>query len=213
MGANEFPDRLLGNNIQPDRGLIQKQNFRLMQQRCDQLQLHAFAQGELADIDVQLVLHHQQFRQFADGALKPVVRNAVDFSVQLQRLACRQIPPKLIFLAQQQRELASIFIVPFPRRIAQNLGRAAGGIYQTRQHFERRGLARAIGAKKTHQFAGFDGEIDFVDGNGLLVLPMKQPLDRAGKPRLLFIRAERLGQAVNLNRRHGGDYQHRNGPA
>ena len=100
--------------------------------------------------------------------------NAVDFRVQFKRFPRRQIPPKLVLLAQHERELAAVAVLPLPGRVPQHPGRAAGGIKQTGEHLERRGLARAVRAQKAHQLARLDFEADIVYGERLLVLPVEQ---------------------------------------
>ena len=59
MFAQKFPDRLLGNDVQADRGLVQEEYPGLVQQRSDQLHLGALTQRQLPDADVQLIADRQ----------------------------------------------------------------------------------------------------------------------------------------------------------
>ena len=87
--------------------------------------------------------------------------------------------------------------------MAENFRGAARGIKQAGEHLERGGFARAVRAEKTDEFAGFNLETDFVDGERLLVLATEKPFDRAGKSGLLFVGAKGFGQAVDFDDRHG----------
>ena len=58
-------------------------------------------------------------------------------------------------------------------------------------------------AKDDDEFAGFNGEADIVDGEGLLVLPAQKAFDRTRKSGLLFVGAKGFGQAVDFNHWHG----------
>ncbi len=174
-----------------------------MQQRGNQFHLHALAEGKLTNTDVELVADVEHFTHFGDGALETVGGNAVDFCVQFERFTRGQIPPKLVFLAEHERELAAVAVGAFPRNVTEHTGRAAGGIKQTGEHLERGGFARAVGAEKTDKLARFNLEADIIDGDELLVLAVKQPFDCAAKPRLLFVGAKGLGETADFNDGHG----------
>ena len=153
-------------------------------------------------LTLSLSLDGEHFAHFGDGAFKAVGRDAVDFRVQLERFARGQVPPKLVFLAEHERELAAVAVGALPRDVTEHAGRAAGGIKQPGEHLERGGLARAVGTEKTDEFAGFDLEADVVDGDELFVLAVEKPFDRAAKTRLLFVGAKGLGQTADFNDGH-----------
>ena len=173
-----------------------------MQQRGDQFHFHPLAEGKFADIDVQLVRHAQQLGQFTHSGFEAVGGDAVNFGVQLQRFARRQIPPELVFLAEHERELAAICVGAFPRRVPQHFGGTAGRVEQTGEHLERGGLAGAVGTEKADEFARLDFEADIIDGQRLLVLPVKQAIDRTGKARQFFIGAKRFGELADFDSGH-----------
>ena len=79
--AQELPHGLLGDHVQADGRLVQEQDFRLVQQRRDQLHLRALAQRKLAHADVELVAHGEQFAHLGDRALQRGGGDAVDLGV------------------------------------------------------------------------------------------------------------------------------------
>src|SRR5579885_2391628 len=202
VATDKFTHRFLRDNVQADGRFVEKEHFGLVQQRRDEFHFHSLAQRQFADAHAEFVPHGQQLAQFGDGALETRFGDVVNFRVQFQRFPRGQVPPKLVFLAEDEGKLAAIAVVAFPRRVAENPGLTAGGIEQTGQHFERGGLARAIRAKKTDQFSRFNGETDFVDGHGLFVLPMEQSLNGTPETGALFVGAKGFGEMANLNSRH-----------
>src|SRR5207244_1932978 len=114
----------------------------------------------------------------------------------------RQVPPELVFLAEQKRELPAITILPLPGNKTQHSGRAAGRIKQARQHFQGGGFAGPVGAQKTNQFAGLNREADIADREGLLVPAPHQALDRATKTRLLLVSAKGLREVADFDGGH-----------
>src|ERR1700722_8113061 len=128
--------------------------------------------------------------------------DSVNFGVQLQRFARGQIPPKLVFLAEHERELSAVAVVAFPRRVAENFRRAGRRIKQTGEHFQSRRFSRAVRAEKTDEFAGFNLEADFADSDGLFVLTAEKSFDRTGKSRPLFVSAKRFCEIADFDDRH-----------
>jgi len=53
----EVADGALRGEIQADRGLIEEDDLGLVEERGDQLQLHALAEAESAHLHVQVLLH------------------------------------------------------------------------------------------------------------------------------------------------------------
>ena len=87
---------------------------------------------------------------------KAGARDAVDAGVELEGFARGQVPPELVLLAQQQRELAAVAVVAFPGHVAQHARRAARGVEQPGEHLQGGGLARAVRAEEADQFAFLD---------------------------------------------------------
>ena len=205
VAADEFAHGLLRNHVQADGRFVQKEHLRLVQQRGDELHLHAFAQGKFTHAHVQLVRHAQQLGQLAHGPAEAVLGNAVDLGIELEGFAGGEIPPELVLLPQHQGELPAVGIGAFPRHMAEHARGAAGGIEQAGEHLQRGGLARAIRSEKAHELARLDAEADVIDGDGLLVLAADQAADGPAEAGLLFVGAKGLGQAGDFDGRHEGE--------
>ena len=89
--------------------------------------------------------------------------------------------------------MATVAVLALPGDVTEDTGRACCGMQQAGEHLEGGGLARAIGAEKTDQFAFLNGEADLIDGEGLFVTAMEEAAHSAAKARLLFVRPKRLG--------------------
>ena len=90
-------------------------------------------------------------------------------------------------------------VLPFPRYEPKDGGPAAGRVKQAREHFERGGLAGAVGAEKPDQLAFLHGKADFPGRGRFLVLAVRKALKRAEKTRLLLIGAVDLGQLLDFD--------------
>ena len=101
-------------------------------------------------------------------------RQRVDFAVKLERIGGRQVPPELVLLAHDERELPAEGVGPVPRRVAEHAGRAAGRVDEAGEHLEGGGLAGPVRPEERDHFAGFDGEADAVDGPDLLVFAVEE---------------------------------------
>jgi len=84
------------------------------------------------------------------------------------RIRGREIPPQLVFLAEDEGRMAAVAIGAFPRDIAETRAAPPGGVEQAGEHL-RVVVLPARWAPETHEFAGLDGEVDVAYGHGLLV--------------------------------------------
>src|SRR5207249_3560942 len=96
----------------------------------------------------------EQLRELAERARELLVWQRVDLAVELEAVAGRQVPPELIFLPHDQRELPPEGVVPLPGDKAEHAGRAGGGIDQSREHLQRRSLAGPVWTEKSDHRAG-----------------------------------------------------------
>src|SRR4051812_1914613 len=101
-----------------------------MEQCGDELHFHPFAQREFSNHHIQFVFHVKKFYQFRHSALEGRNGDAIDFAVQFERFPCWKVPPKLVFLAQKQGELASVSVLPLPRDVTEYASSAACWIEQ-----------------------------------------------------------------------------------
>ncbi len=176
-----------------------------MEQCGDQLHLHPLSQGKLPHHHAQFFPDVKQLGQFIDGLLGLDPVQSVNHPVQFQRFGGREIPPKLILLAEHERELPLEIVLTQPRGVAQDRGLAARGIKEPGEHLQGSRLAGTIRAQKADEFAFCHGEADLLRCRGFLVLAFTQSLQRAPKSGLLLVGAIDFGELVNVNGRlHDG---------
>ena len=94
--------------------------------------------------------------------------------MELEAVGRRQIPPELVLLAHDQRELAAERVGPLPGHEIENAGLSAGRVDQAREHLQGRGLPRAVGTEERDHLAGLDREADPIDGPDLAILAAVQ---------------------------------------
>jgi hypothetical protein len=82
-----------------------------VEQGGDELHLHALAEGELADHDVELFADVEEVDELVEGGLELVLRQAVDGAEEMERLAGGQIPPELVLLAEHEGEEAAVGVL------------------------------------------------------------------------------------------------------
>ncbi len=105
-----------------------------------------------------------QFEQFRDALAGRVARDMVQFGVQAQELFCSQPVVEAEMFGQEADAGAH-------RRIAQRdaeekpIPAAGGG--QVEQHFDRGGLAGAVGTEKAENFAVLHPQGQVLDGDFL----------------------------------------------
>ncbi len=200
----ELADLLLREDVQPDGRLVQEDQARLVDQRGDQLHLHALAQREAAHLHVEQVLHIQQLGQLGQRGLVGLVVDLVDALVQVQRLIGRQVPPQLVLLAHDDGELHLEGFLALPGGEAEHAGLPAAGVQDAREHLERGGLAGAVGPRKPTISPSSICKRDLAHGIFGQLFAVEEVLKRALQPQLFFVIVEGFGQAVDVDD-HGGD--------
>ncbi|MNN29179.1 hypothetical protein D3C81_1427720 [compost metagenome] len=123
-----------------------------MQQRQDELAFHPLAQRQLPDWTPNDVTGRQQLAQLIDPAPAFDRRNIVQRTMKMEGLQRRQIPCQLLLLPHHQSDRLEELRAPLERVMAQYRKMAAARSHDTREHFQRGGLARAITAEKTNHF-------------------------------------------------------------
>src|SRR5690348_14396212 len=175
----EAADRLLGRHVESQRGLVEKQERRLMQERRDELALHPLAERQLAH---GLVAHLAEAEQ-GDELLEPraVVRigQVIDRAVQLVGLLGRKIPHELLAIAEDERDATLERGPAGPGVEPGDVNAAAARVQQAREHLERRRLARSVGPQEGHDLARADAERHVPDGADLAVTRAQERAKRA----------------------------------
>lgn len=113
----------------------------------------------------------------------------VDRSQQLVAVRGQQVVPELLPL--------------LPGNEAENRRRAARGMQDASEHFDRGGLAGAIRTDERHDLAGVQAEIDPPHCFDLAVGWPPEGAQACAQPRRLVARLERLAEPFDLDRRGG----------
>ena len=103
--------------------------------------------------------------------------------MELEAIGGGQVPPELVLLAHDQRELAAEGVGAAPRgRSRARSAVAAGRVDQAREHLEGRRLPRPVGPEERDHLARLDREADAVDGVDFLVLAAIEPPEAPSRP-------------------------------
>ena len=115
--------------------------------------------------------------------------------MELEAVGGGEVPPELVLLPHDERELAAEGVVPLPGGEPEHLGRAGGRVDQAREHLERGRLPRPVRPEEGDHLARLDRERDVVDGLDFLVVPLVEPPEGAEEAVLLLEDAVGLRQA------------------
>jgi hypothetical protein len=202
--AQELADFFLAGDVEADGGLIEEEHAGRVEEGGDELHLHAFAEGKLADHDIEMAADVEQGGELVDDAGVARFVDAVDGAIELEGFAGGEVPPEGVFLAHEEGELPLHFIVALPGDEAEHAGGAGRGIEEAGEHFQDGGLAGAVGAEKADEFAFLDGEGDVVRGAHVLVFAPAEALDGAEDARRFFVGPIHFGQSLGFDGAHAG---------
>ena len=108
---------------------------------------------------------------------------------------------QLVALSHDERDLPQERFFASPGDVAQHAHLAGCGVQQARKHFERRRLARAVGAKKADDFAGREVEREAVHGLDLFRVAMHQACQRGPHAGLALADKVGLAEIADVDRR------------
>ena len=194
---------MLGDHVQADRRLVEKEDLGTVEQGGDELHLHPLAERKFANRPAQQAMDVEHLGQAIAGLLELLRIDVINMLMQPERLGGRQVPPELVLLAHHQGETAAIGVFAFPGHVADHRSRATGGGEHAGEQFQRGRLARPVGPEKGDEFARFDRQIDAADGLDGLDIAMKKPAN--GSPESLFFlkNAVRFRQLGDFDDWHG----------
>ena len=112
----EFAHGRARHHVEPDRGLVEEDDVRLVQERRGQLAAHALPQRELPHGCCQERPEIEGLRKPIEARSMALGRHAVDVPQQVERVGERQVPPELRALAEDDADPACE-LDPLPRRI------------------------------------------------------------------------------------------------
>ncbi len=156
----KLPEVDPGNDVEPDGGLVEEQDLRPVQERHDELALHALAERELADGGIEHMLYPKELGEGHERLVPLRARDLVQVAVEDEGVRRRQIPDELRFLSHHERDLLLEGALAVGGDEAQNAAGAARRREDAGEHLECRGLARPIGPQKSHEATLGDTETD-----------------------------------------------------
>jgi 2-polyprenyl-6-methoxyphenol hydroxylase-like FAD-dependent oxidoreductase len=184
----------LGDDVEPDRGLVQEEDLRVVQHRRGQLAAHSLSEGQLTNGRVEEGPELEQLRERIEVRAPAPERNAVDVAQQLERVTKRQVPPELYSLPEDDTDPASQ-LNPSARRLeAGDRNPAPARDQDARQHLHGRRFPRSVRADVADERAGLDLEADAVHRSYHAPLAPEPPAPHA--------LGERLLDSVELDQRH-----------
>ena len=199
--AEELADIFLRDDVEADGGLVEEQHARAVQERGDEFHFHSFAEREFAHHDVEFGADFEKIDELVERGFELVGGDAVDGAKQGKRFDRGEVPPKLIFLAEDQGEEATVGVLAFGGIVTGDAGGAARRVDEAREHLEGGGLTRAVGPEEADEFALGDGERDVFGGGGLLELAFKKPFHAAPEAGDFFVGAKDAGELADFD--HG----------
>ena len=104
--AQELAQPALADHVEADRGLVEVEDLRVVQQRRGDVAAHPLAERELPHRGVEQVAEVEQLGELGEVAPVPVGVDAVDPAQQVERVAQRQVPPQRRALAEDDADPA-----------------------------------------------------------------------------------------------------------
>lgn len=112
----------------------------------------------------------------------------------------------MVFLAEHEGEDTAVGVFAFGGVKAGDGGAAACGVDEPGEHFERGGLARAVGAEEAHELALGDVEGYVVGGGEFLEVAVEEAAHATPEAGAFFVGAEDAGEVFDFDQGgHGGE--------
>ncbi len=203
QSQDEIAHGELGDGIEADGGLVEEQDGRGVEQRRRQIAPHALAQAELARRRVEQRAQVHQVDQLVASPGIVGLGYAVDVAQQIERFDDGQVPPQLGALAEHDADVAYVLDALAPGYAPENRDVATVGHQDAAEHLHGGGLAGAVGPDIADEFAGVQRKRDVGQRLHRAVAAMHDTDQRSQDPRGTLGDAERLGQVLDDDLRHG----------
>jgi hypothetical protein len=170
---HEVPEARLGDEVEPDRRLVEEQHLGLVQHAREELAAHPLAERERAHGAVDEVLRREELREPADAAGGLAAREPVDAAEQPERLPRLELEPELRALSEERPDPPREQPPLPPRHEAEHARGARRRVQDAGQHLDRRRLAGAVRADVGEPLAGLDLERDAPDRVHVAAAPVE----------------------------------------
>src|ERR1700722_17871392 len=198
-GPQEMAVVVLRYNVQPDGGLVEKQQRRIVHARGGQIPTHSFAKCELAPRRVEVIANVQDGVEVLHARVKIALRDVVDAPQQLEGLDHRDVPPQLRALAKHHADGFHVLAALAVGKVPIDADFAAGGNQNPGEHLDCGGFPRAVGPDVANHFAAFDGETHAVHRGIGSVIANEEFLYRAPHAFAPLEGAEVFRELVDVN--------------
>jgi hypothetical protein len=158
--GDERADRFLRDDVEPDRGLVEIDDARIVQQRRREVATHPLAERQLPHRRRQEVAHLEQRREVVEVLAVAVARDPVDRAQQFEGLDQREVPVELTALAEHDADVARVLLALGPRHQTCDGGGARRRHEDAREHLDRRRLPRAVWTQETVKRTALNGQLD-----------------------------------------------------
>ena len=147
--------------IQARHGLVEENQFGIMQNRLRDSGALQHALRKLAQLHALHIGQSHALQHFFHAALAIFAGNAGELSVVVEQFVRGQVVVEIRLLGKKSDLRFDFRVGPFA---AQDASRPGGREHQAHQHFQRCGLARAVGAEEAKNLSLFDREVERLQG-------------------------------------------------
>ena len=197
---DELQDVALGQHVDADGRLVQKEDLRFVHEHERQVGAHLLAQAELPRQGVEELVDAQELLDEGEHGLVAVAGDVPDHPLPLEAGRDRLVPPELGPLPEDYADASHVAHPVLHGVHAQAAHRAGGGRQDAGEELHGRGFPRAVGAGVGDDLAAADGQVDPPQGVDLAHDRAEQvPEDVADLLRALPL-LERLVDAGEPNR-------------
>src|SRR5680860_731043 len=135
-GSQEVTDSILGKEVKTDRGLVEHQQVRVMQDRRGEVAAHALTERELPDRRCEKGIEVEHLSRGGKIGGEAIWRNPVHVPKQVQRVAQGKIPPELGALPKDNADAPRELLSLLPWCHAEHTRISLGRHENTAQHFD-----------------------------------------------------------------------------
>ena len=194
---DEGPDALLGEDVEPDRPLVEVDDPRVVEERRREVPAHTLAEAQLTHRRLDEFVEAEDLPESPQVASVSIGRDPVHPGHEIERLDQRQVPPQLAALAEHHPDIQRVFLPAPPWHQACDFEGAGCRDQDAGQHLDRGRLACAVGTDIPDQLSALHGEGDAVDRGRRVVLACEQGAQRPERSPLAPRGTERLGESID----------------
>ena len=202
-GAKELANVILRDDVKADRGLVEKKERRIVQQRGGQVAAHAFAERKLAHGRVKIITDVQDLVEALHARVEIALGDVVDATQQLEGFDDGDVPPELRALAEDDADGFHVLAALAEGDEAVDDDFAAGGNQDAGEHLDAGGFSGTVRADVAHHLATVDFEADAIDGGDGSIVADEKILNRAPDSFAAMERAEMFAEILDVNQRVG----------